>query len=191
MKLWHSLPTPRLSQLQEQALAFLQLRNVNFDVQQIFYFDIRKITGQPALKAELEELGLYNHIVSVAVHVLPPTRQQLIHVDSVKVHKYSYNIPVLNCENSQITYYTSSRPAISVLDHHHSTQPGNNQAVTYQQYDPDYCEVIDKFTMTVPTIISTLQPHNVQQDFPQLRVALLCRIGLKADLSHFGLDNNI
>jgi hypothetical protein len=122
---------------------------------------------------------------------LPPGREQLIHVDSMTVHKYSYNIPILNCETSQVTYYNSTRAPMPVLDHHHSTRPGNNQAVTYQQYDPDYCEVIGQFAMTEPTIICTAHPHNVIHPPDQLRIALLCRIGLKADLSRFGLDNRL
>lgn len=191
MKLWHAIPTTRLALMQEQLLGFLQHKNTDFNRQQIYYFDLKTITGQSALKEELIEQGLFDHIISAAVHVLPPGRQQIIHVDSQTVHKYSYNIPVMGCENTRVTYYKSSRPGSPIIDWAHSSVPNNDKMVTYAYYKPEYCEPISHFEMTDPTIICTAEPHNVQHPDNQLRIAFLCRIGLKADLTRFGLDNQL
>ena len=128
-------------------------------------------------------------MVSMAVHVLPPGRPQAIHIDTIVAHKYSYNIPVLNCEQSSVIYYESTQPLRPVLNMAHTMAPNQARSITYFDFDPETCREIDRFTMTQPTIICTGVPHNVLVDPPLLRIALLCRIGMTADLSQYGLDN--
>ena len=137
----------------------------------LFYLDdnVEKFLAIPELRSELTRLGLIDWIYSFALLVVKPYQKTPIHQDTGPI-TYSFNLPILGCENTNIIWYKSS----SKPEEHFTAQEKN-----YWVYRSEDCTEIDRFDMSSPAIIDVKIPHeivnlNIYQQRP--RITLLTRL---------------
>jgi hypothetical protein len=133
----------------------------------LFYLpnNIELFLNIPELKIELDKLGWTKYINSFGFYVVQKTNGSIIHIDSGE--KYSFNIPILNCSNTFLNYYTTTTEPVRKLT------PSN---VDYYYYDPKYCVRIDSVEMNLPHIVNVLKLHNVTNLNEEPRITLLIRL---------------
>lgn len=126
------------------------------------------------LTEELKRLGFYGHVYEFALLVVKPKEEVLIHSDTG--FTYSFNIPILGCSNTTITWYKSNGTPTP-----HKTA----QNSVYLVYQPETCEAIDSFDMSTPAVINVKIPHKIVNNNPNLalpRITLLVRIAKDIEL---------
>jgi hypothetical protein len=96
-----------------------------------------------------------------------------IHIDKTEI-PIRINFPILNCENTETRYFKTVGPAVE------KTQVNN---LGFVEYQPDQCEVVDRFKLTQAVAMRVLEPHQVlvhHDNFPRIS----CTVAFKQDLSH-------
>lgn len=132
-----------------------------------FFLDI------PAVKSLLDKLGFTNHIHDngIAVNVTMPGVELPIHYDSDKFI-YSFNIPILNYENTYVNFWeTESQPKDFPRVH-----PVYKTTVVSKAYDRKLCRLLERIEPLKPVVINTRLPHNVTNKTDKIRVMLLVRL---------------
>ena len=122
----------------------------------------------PELKTELDNLGWTPHIHSFGFYIIQKTEGTTIHIDSGN-RTYSFNIPILNCKNTFVNFYSSSSKPILVTNYPLNT-------VTYYRVEPSHCELTDTFEMITPHVINVKKEHNVTNNNLAPRITLLVRL---------------
>lgn len=120
------------------------------------------------LRQELIRLDLFDYVHSFGFyHVLPTGPGGTdTHIDS-STGDYSFNLPIENCDNTFVNFYTSYRePELRFT----------KEGVPYYFIDKDACELVDRIEMTQPYIINVKEIHNVSNDNPTTRITVLIRL---------------
>lgn len=141
----------------------------------LFYIpnNVELFLSMPELKTELDRLKLTEHIMHFGFYVLQTTSGQDPHIDSGDP-VYSFNIPIYNCENTFINFYTvSSNPVERYLPN----------GISYYWVNPQNCTLVDSLEMNQPYIINVKQAHTIVNKNPWPRITLLIRLKKEADLS--------
>ena len=123
----------------------------------------------PELIEELKRLCYYDYVFTIAIFVVIPDSPAPIHHDIG--YKYSLNLPIQGCENTEVGFYVSSRPALE--------KRTVNGGKRFYQYEPEFCNKVDGFDMSTPAILNTSEPHNITNNNPigsLPRVTLLIRL---------------
>jgi hypothetical protein len=75
-----------------------------------------------------------------------------IHIDADPVSKARINFPVLNCENTETRFYTTSAVSNKIFQ---------DNGVPLMNIDPDTCTQVDQFYLTQPVVFRNTHPHQV------------------------------
>ncbi len=95
-----------------------------------------------------------------------------IHIDD-DTHYLRINFPVLNCENTETRFYKTTSSTTKIFQ-------ANRMA--YHKFDPNECELVDKFTLDRAVVIKTKEPHQVvllTNKYPRVS----CTIAFNEDLT--------
>ena len=174
MKYYSPVHINNLSIIQQKVFELFPKNQI--DKNNLFYLanNIELFLNIPELKIELDKLEWTEYIHSFGFYVVQKTNGSTIHTDTGN-RNYSFNIPILNCNNTFVNYYTTnSKPIRKVM-------PNN---VDYYYYDPAYCNLIDSFEMNSPHIINVLQLHNITNHNSGPRITLLIRLKNELSLDH-------
>jgi hypothetical protein len=119
----------------------------------LFYIpnNVELFLNIPELKIELDNLGWTNYISSFGFYIIQPMLETTIHIDSGP-SVYSFNIPILNFNNTYVNFYTTSTEP---------TKKFTPNGVSYYYYNPKLCESVDKLEMITPHVVKIKHPHNV------------------------------
>jgi hypothetical protein len=137
-----------------------------------FFLDI------PEIKTLLDKLGFTKHIHDngIAVNVTMPGVELPIHYDSDKFI-YSFNIPLLNYENTYVNFWETDSPATDFPRIH----PIYKTTVITKAFDRKKCKLTDQIEPLRPCVINTHLPHNVSNKTDKIRVMLLVRLANSAN----------
>lgn len=124
------------------------------------------------LKTELDRLKWTDYIDAFAFYVIQKSTITGLHTDSGD-RKYSFNIPIKNCENTMVNFYTSTEFAI---DNQIS------QGAYYNHFKRSQCKLVDSLHMITPHVINVKEIHNVHNYNPTTRVTLLVRLKNSVEL---------
>jgi hypothetical protein len=139
----------------------------------LFYIDNHKeiFSSIDILKNSLVKLGIFDYIVGYGFYVARPFFTGSIHLDNGN-YDYSLNIPLLNCEKSQVCFYEcSSEPIVTDVVN------DSNIKIKFNKFEKQYCTKINSFYFTEPCIIPVKVPHNVININNTIRVSFLIRLG--------------
>ena len=124
------------------------------------------------LISALTEVGIDINEVSVRWYIMNPYYIGAIHTDT-GIHDYSFNIPVINCDNTFTKFYSYDPEKPPKLIGRKS--PGTNLRAFYEDYSKSNCKIETEFQSNVPAVITTRIPHNVINPNDSYRVNLLIR----------------
>ncbi|WP_046006380.1 hypothetical protein [Pseudoalteromonas rubra] len=146
---------------------------LSFDGSNLYYPELPEL---PLLNAFLSESGLDDAVLGVALNITSPESSMPIHVDTGELN-WSLNIPILNCENSQVNFYTTSqRPRSFSLPN----------GVTYLGFEDEAAmNLADTALCKDAMVINVKHPHNVINNSEKYRVMLLIRLNEEFDIDYF------
>jgi hypothetical protein len=75
-----------------------------------------------------------------------------IHIDADNISKARINLPVLNCENTETRFYTTSAVPTKIFQ---------ANGVPLMKIDPNTCTHVDQFYLTQPVVFRNTHPHQV------------------------------
>lgn len=116
------------------------------------------------LTTQLEKLNLLEYVHAFGFYVIQPTLNTQIHIDSTD-RNYSFNLPILNCDNTFVNFYTTE------IEH---------KPLLF--FSPEDCIKIDEVEMSEPHIVHVKVPHNVSVYHNKTRITLLIRLNEKFTL---------
>jgi hypothetical protein len=166
MKYYLPISIKNLEIIQQKVFELFPKSEINNN--NLFYIpnNLELFLNIPELKIELDNLGWTNYISSFGFYVMQTTIGSPIHIDSGS-SVCSFNIPILNCNNTYVNFYkTSKEPKKMFLPN----------GVSYYYCDPNSCELVDKLEMVVPHVISIKHAHNVVNLNSTPRITLLIRL---------------
>jgi hypothetical protein len=174
MKYYSPVHIDNLSIIQQKVFELFPKNQL--DKNNLFYLanNIELFLNIPELKIELDKLEWTEYIHAFGFYVTQKTNGSTIHTDTGN-RNYSFNIPILNCNNTFVNYYTTNSTPIRKVT------PNN---VDYYYYDPVHCNLIDSFEMNSPHIINVLQLHNITNHNSEPRITLLMRLKNELSLDH-------
>lgn len=119
------------------------------------------------LTDNLIKLGydINNTAFGVNLSNITPANGTPIHLDW-GYHEYSLNIPIANCSNTYVNFYTSTTPAELA-----SSMAGNY----YYSIVKENCTLVDTIHMDDTYMINIKEPHNVVNTANNRRITLLIR----------------
>jgi len=126
----------------------------------------------------LKTLGWESHVISVGFMIAQTTvAEPKCHIDTGD-SEFSFNIPILNCKNTHVDFYTSDKPSTKkVLPH----------GTTYNHFNLTDCVLVDKLEMTIPHLIKVKEIHSVTNLNSGPRVTMLLRLSPKLNLDQLFL----
>ena len=168
MKLFNRLPISNLTEIQREVLNILPddlfsqttiVRLPEYDEQ---------ILALPCIQRVLGDFGFAPYVKSVQLHVTGPNVTIPIHCDVG--FTYSFNIPIANCDKTYVSWFeTDTQPELTrVRD--------NPVGLTYERFDPDNCNQIERVEINTPYLLNVRVPHRVENTHNQTRLMLLCRL---------------
>jgi hypothetical protein len=168
--MYTEIETELLSQIQEECLHEIK-NHININENNFVWpkqTDILKLT---TLNKFLNDINLYEHVRGVTFTSTTNMSSRL-HSD-VGNFRYSFNIPILNTENTYLTFY--------------DCPPGNDKETTvpFIEYDKNTCSVIKRVETTKPAIIDTSVPHQYESYNDKPRVMILIRLKKEFELDNF------
>ena len=188
MKLYHLLDVTLLASVQAKVLDMFEKDETYRSQIALFYpKNAREIRDVPEIKDFLNEVGLYDGVVSVAFNIMLPGKKFSIHTDSNNF-TYSLNIPIASYDDSKVSFYTNSTKSNNTLTFD-STQ--HNTRVSANEFIDEECVLIEEVTPLVPYILNTSVPHRVTNGPNSTRIMMLCRLDPKLDTlicERYGFD---
>jgi (2Fe-2S) ferredoxin len=107
--------TVEIKNLKElQAAVIKQLPDVVYSTAGIVTDYGPQIAAIPELQQVFEDANLSEHVADLHFICLPPHTELPIHNDGHRLF-YSFNIPILNCENTYIAWYSSTEEPKKVV----------------------------------------------------------------------------
>jgi hypothetical protein len=100
---------------------------------------------------------------------LRPFEEQPIHIDNQSKYGIytSLNIPVLNCEGGNMSWYTGSS--------YHEEQKILSAGIKYQQLHIENSSIVYNIIINSPHVVRTNIPHNINNTLGKKRVMLALR----------------
>jgi hypothetical protein len=179
MKYYTPIPLANLKTIQEKVFSVFPKEKLNTKVDSLFYIkdNINVFLNIPELRSALDSLGWTPYVFSFAFFIVQPTSGTTVHIDSGEI-VHSFNIPILNCDNTYVNFYsTSSRPIVqSYIEY--------DKKINYLKYNPSHCELVDKLEMTIPHVIKVKEVHNITNLNTGPRITLLIRLRKETCLEH-------
>ena len=96
-----------------------------------------------------------------------------IHIDDDKFSKCRINIPILNCNDTETRFFTTTSKPIKKLQ-------SNGTALWL--INPSDCTQVDQFNLTQAVIFRNTHPHQVTSKHDNIRIS--CTIGFKEDIEY-------
>jgi len=121
-----------------------------------------KLLTIPELRDNLTKLGYDLDDIVLGINL--SKTGNVIHLDWGQ-HDYSLNIPILNCKNSYVNFYTSTVEAV----------PAATTTNRYYSFKQDTCSLVDRIHVNEPYILNIKEPHNVDSTNNNKRIMLLIR----------------
>lgn len=178
MKYYVPVPIENLKTIQEKVFELFPKREF-FKKVSLFYIpdNLNLFLNIPELKAELDKLNWTPYVFGIGFYIIAPTVGSAIHVDS-NTFTYSFNIPILNCEDTYVNFYKTDREPKKEVYTMYDTH------VNYNKFDPEDCQLVDKLEMLEPHVINVQELHNIVNKNTGSRITLLIRLRKDLDLSH-------
>ena len=167
-----------LSIIQEKVLA--KLPKSMMHLQGIFFIpnDVEEFLSIPELKTELDKLGWTKHVDAVNYFVTLGNRSGMLHSDG-GTGNYSFNLPILNCANTFVNFYsTNIKPIASEFKHIYVSGDANSKSKLgqFNKYNIEDCTLVESLEMVTPHIINIRQIHQVVNPTDLPRISLLIRL---------------
>lgn len=174
MKYYHSVPIENLSIIQAKVFKLFPLDRINKTT--LFYLpnNVELFLSIPELKEELDKLGWTEYVDSFAFYCVQKTKGSTLHTDTGD-RLYSFNIPIMNCRDTQVNFYTSESEPETQL---------HGEGVDYNRYNPDTCTLVDSLEMIMPHVIKVKEVHNIVNNNYGPRITLLVRLNSDLNLDH-------
>lgn len=174
MKYYHPVSIENLSTIQSKVFKLFPMQYLNKT--KLFYLpnNLELFLNIPELKTELDKLGWTEHIDSFGFYIVQRTKGSTLHTDTGD-RQYSFNIPILNCNNTKVNFYTTT--ALPEIQLH-------GEGVDYNKYEPDTCTLVDSLEMNIPHVITVKEVHNIVNDNYRPRITLLVRLKNNLNLDH-------
>jgi len=118
------------------------------------------------IKKLIHQLNLHNKIDYIALISMPPNSESPIHIDGDRP-ECSLNIPLLNCKNTFMNWYSSNQTPKEI------TVEDNK---TYFGADKDSCTKIASIEMNDPYYVSIKELHNGHNPNDTWRLLLSIRL---------------
>ena len=80
-----------------------------------------------------------------------------VHVDNDVQSTCRINVPVMNCENTETRFFTTTKPPIRVIQ---------KNGVPFLRLDPSTCVHVDQFYLTKAVVFRNNHPHQVVSNNP-------------------------
>ena len=116
----------------------------------------------PELRDNLTKLGY--DLADIVLGINLSKAGNVIHLDWGQ-HDYSLNIPILNCKNSYVNFYTSTVEPV----------PAATTTNRYYSFKQENCSLVDRIHVDEPYILNIKEPHNVDSANNNKRIMLLVR----------------
>jgi hypothetical protein len=167
-----------LSEIQEEILSVFPKDHHNG--YHFFYLknSINIFLGLPKLRKMLDDFRFTNGITKIgfAFSVMMPKNKLPVHSDSEKF-RYSFNIPVNNCESSYVNFFQTSQEKKIM-----TTENAKHKTIlSYELFDNEKCKLIESNHITSPYIMDTTVPHSVFNNSSKERIMLLIRLEPEVD----------
>lgn len=101
----------------------------------------------------------------INLSTMTPANGNAIHLDWGH-HEYSLNIPIVDCSNTYVNFYTSTTPA---------ELAGSVSGNYYYSIVKENCTLADTIHMDDAYMINVKEPHNVVNTVSNRRITLLIR----------------
>jgi hypothetical protein len=165
MKYSSSFHIPRLDQIQQEALAYLEDKLSH------------TVRGIEISKNELHNFPtLLEFISSLTTHKLLDLRPLKFYInhpyENTKPHKdtgqppIALNIPILNTKNSEFYYCSTTPDNLFVVNRNRKTGQGN----AISCIDPTNITKIESIELSVPHLVRTDIMHGVENNNPSMRI---------------------
>lgn len=118
------------------------------------------------IKQLIDQLNLHDKIDYIAVITMPPNSESPIHIDGDRP-ECSLNIPLLNCKNTFMNWYSSIQPPKEVKV---------EDDKTYFGADKDSCTPIASIEMNDPYYVNIKELHNGYNPNDTWRLLLSIRL---------------
>jgi hypothetical protein len=179
MKYYAPIPLDNLKTIQEKVFSLFPKEKLYANMTSLFYIpnDINSFLNIPELQSELDRLGWTSYVYSIAFFIVQPTKGTSIHIDTGDVD-HSFNLPILNCNNTFVNFYTTLGQPIK------QTYSEYSKTINYFSYNPATCNLVDKLEMTTPHVIKVKEVHNITNINTGPRITLLIRLKSNLDLSY-------
>jgi len=140
------------------------------NMSRLFYIDnnYQRFMAIEELRKELSDLGLLEYVHSFGFYNVLPTGLEgtTAHIDN-SPGDYSFNIPIANCNNTFVNFYTSDNdPELRLTP----------DGTPYYFVDKSTCKLVDRLEMSKPHIINVKEIHNITNDNSTTRITLLVRL---------------
>ena len=130
------------------------------------------ITDIPELLDMIAPLKLTIAAISIVTSV---DQLSSIHKDDT-LFKTRMNIPILNCEYSTTSFFTSD---VSEGELKHLPN-----GIPYLYFNPDKCTEVASFTLTKPTLLRIRELHQIRINDPSKMPRISCTIGFYENTDH-------
>ena len=142
--------------------------------------DVEEFLSIPELKTELDKLGWTKHLYAVNYCITLGNRSGMLHSDG-GTGNYSFNLPILNCANTFVNFYTTNiKPIASEYKRIYIPVPGDvnskSEIGTFNKYNIEDCTLVESLEMVTPHIINIRQIHKVVNPTDLPRISLLIRL---------------
>lgn len=149
--------------------------------QNLFYLDNNMdiFFNIPELKSALDNLNWSMYVQSFAFNIVGRTENtgSARHVDTGEF-SYSFNIPILNCENTFVNFYKTDKPSVK------KSYESYGRIIDYYSFNHEDCILQDSLEMIVPHVINVKEVHNVINTTSLPRITLLIRLKQEINLDN-------
>jgi len=129
------------------------------------------------LQAVISRFGGMSMVHSMAFNISRPFQKPGLHVDD-GTFIYSFNIPLLNYENTFLNVYEKVEKLIMMK---HRDKYDN--VISYWGVRPEDCKLIEKIETVHPHFLNTKFPHSVENENDLIRFNMLIRFKPEFDPS--------
>jgi hypothetical protein len=134
--------------------------------------DLNTITSNiPELLEMVSPLNVTIRQVSFFISNYP---KGSIHIDAESQSKCRLNIPVLNCENTETRFYTTTDEPVLIKQ---------DNGVPLYRITPESCTHVDQYYLTQPVLFRNTQPHQIISNNP-INPRISCTIAFHQDLEY-------
>jgi len=131
----------------------------------------------PELKYELDKLNWTDQVHSFGFYIIQHSYGTPLHKDSGTC-QYSFNIPILNCENTFVNFYKTDKEPTK------TSYMAFGKLIDYYKYNVTDCVLKDKLELTMPHVITVKEVHNIINTNILPRITLLIRLKKEINLDH-------